>query len=139
MEGDFISSEALKSGKLDVETKNSSTSTTASMELTLSTRQGRKINCIIAAAIYMNGDVSIVRGGLGHDNVSIAYNTVNDKPDTLFVLIQSYLDREEFVLTGNAISKSRVTLLYDELRSWVEANKANDSEAIPTVLRQNKP
>ncbi|XP_011501477.1 PREDICTED: uncharacterized protein LOC105365090 [Ceratosolen solmsi marchali] len=112
MYGDFIGESEAIARHLVLESTNSTTSVSSSMQLSLVTPPGHRINCILAAALHMNGNVSVVEGGLGTGDVTLAYETLNGYPDLLFVLVESNAD------TTARSNGSRVTIIYDRLRTW---------------------
>jgi hypothetical protein len=112
MYGDFIGESEALARHLVLERTNSTTSVSSSMRLSLISPPDHRINCILAAALYMNGNVNVTEGGLGAGDVTLAYETLNGRPDLLFVLVESHAD------ANSRNSGARVTVVYDRLRTW---------------------
>lgn len=135
MAGDLISDAEAERHDLLLDSTNSTTSVTSSVRVTLVPPTHHTINCIIAAALHLNGDVSVLEGGVGSKSVTLAYETLNNQPDQFFVLIESYVDRkwvqEALEMRGDVVETSRLTILYDKMRDWgtVEGKLRNDNRS----------
>ncbi|XP_003427004.1 uncharacterized protein LOC100680061 [Nasonia vitripennis] len=122
MAGDFISDGEAERHNLLLDSTNSTTSVSSSIRITLTPPMHHTINCIIAAALHLNGDVSVVDGGVGSNSVTLAYKTLNSQPDQFFVLMESNVDRqwvqEALEMRGDAVETSRLAIFYDKMRDW---------------------
>ncbi|KAJ8668290.1 hypothetical protein QAD02_009953 [Eretmocerus hayati] len=117
MEGDFIPElEALRRGLL-LESTNSTTSVSASMRVDVSAPPGYSINCVMAAALHMHGEVGLLSGGVGFDKASLTYRSLSGKPDLFFVLVESHAE-EALRLRDDAAEMPRLAILYDRFRGW---------------------
>ncbi|XP_014212566.1 uncharacterized protein LOC106642330 [Copidosoma floridanum] len=117
MQGDFIPESEARRSSLVLATTNSTTSVSSSMRLTLTSPPRHRINCVLAAALGMNGNVRLVDGGVGFGNVTLGYETISGKMDQLFVQIESNAE-DRLSVRDNVAENSRVTILYDMFRDW---------------------
>ena len=119
MLGDILSEEEIRGQNIDVETYNTSVIVSTMLKINYNTRNHRKINCVIVAAVNMNGLVSIAKGGLEQGEVSVRYMTENGKQDVLFVLIQSSR-RNSVIVEDNVARNSKIAIVIDELKKWTQ-------------------
>ncbi|XP_058800900.1 uncharacterized protein LOC131669783 [Phymastichus coffea] len=133
MEGDFISKQDTLERNLHLETTNSTTSVSTSLLLTLSAPADHTINCVLAASLNMHGDVSVVEGGVGAENVTLAYKTRNGRPDFLFVMVESHVEKGLLLeMRDSVIRSSRIAILYDQMKDWKFDNLEAKDETTKT-------
>lgn len=127
MQGDFITINEARRRNLVIDTTNSTTSVSSSLSLTFTAPPNHTINCVLAASLNMNGNVRLIAGGIGFNNVTLAYETSKGRQDFLFVQIESNAeDRVNF--RENVADNSRIAIFYDKFKDWMQKSNEGQEE-----------
>lgn len=112
MVGEFMTDEFARDRNLHQVSTNSTTSVTSSMRLTFTSPPDHTINCVLAASLNMNGDVRLLDGGPGYENVTLAYRSLRPgRTDLFFVLVESFIDEERSKYEDD--ESPRISIIYD--------------------------
>ncbi|XP_066589966.1 uncharacterized protein [Prorops nasuta] len=118
MMGHLYSEQEVARGGVNVKTEERYYRIDTRMEIEYWAPRGRKINCVIGAAVHLNGFVSVEEGGVDSEKIRIRYETENQKPDTFYLLIQT-VKRNPVVLANNAAFYAKYGIVYDPIKDWI--------------------
>jgi hypothetical protein len=117
MQGDILSEDEATSRLIKSHKSYFSVSTRA--EVYFAAEPGMVINCVIAAAVYQNGHVSVLEGGYGTTMVRIRYVTKNGQTDIFAVFLQT-VKREMVSVDGEFVNSTKLGIVYEPIRNWTQ-------------------
>ncbi|XP_018312192.1 uncharacterized protein [Mycetomoellerius zeteki] len=110
MQGDEFTEDEVTSRIIQLESHESYSPVSSRAEMYYRARPGKLINCVIAASVYQQGHVSVVKGGYRDNYVRINYMTESGKADVFYVFVQTVKSEAVFV-----DENSRLGIVYEEL------------------------
>ncbi|EZA59071.1 hypothetical protein DMN91_008466 [Ooceraea biroi] len=119
MQGDMFTDDEATSRLIQLDSHNSYFSVSTRAEMYYAAQPGKLINCVIAAAVYQKGHVSVVEGGYGSTMVRVRYMTKNGETDVFAVFLQS-VKREMVSVDGNFVNSTRLGIVYEPVRNWTQ-------------------
>jgi len=124
MQGDVLSKDEATSRLIQLKTYRSYFSVTTRAEVYLAAEPGMLINCVIAAAVYQNGYVSVSEGGYGTTMVRVRYVTKNNQLDIFAVFLQT-VKNETVSLDADFVNSTKLGIAYEPVRNWTQQEIEN--------------
>jgi len=119
MQGDMLTEDQATSRLVQLKSHNSYFSVTTRAEVYFTAEPGMLINCVIAAAVYQNGHVSVVEGGYGTTMVRVRYVTKNGQLDIFAVFLQT-VKKETILVDGSFVNSTKLGIVYEPARNWTQ-------------------
>ncbi|KAL7286343.1 hypothetical protein TKK_0019300 [Trichogramma kaykai] len=95
MQGNAISQEEASRRYIRVANLASTLNLSDTITTTMSARPRHVIHCVMAASISLNGNVSLLAGGVNSTQATVRYTSLNNKPDQFYFMLESHIASDE--------------------------------------------
>lgn len=119
MQGDMLTEDEARPRLIQLDSYNTYFPVNTRAEVYYTTEPDKLISCVIAAAVYQKGYVSVVEGGYGTKKIRVRYVTKNGDSDIFAVFLQT-TKRQTVTVEGDFVNSTRLGIVYESVRNWTQ-------------------